>query len=118
MKYLKLILVLILSTPLLAAPKCKSCAKLKAQNVALAWQLAAMSKPIPYKVNLFEDARVRIRVYPDGKIEYELKPNKIEVSVVTVVKKRRFRPDKEKTFVVVLENGEPVKATTNIIKGK
>ena len=109
------LLALLISVPLYAAPKCKTCAKRDKEIRSLTATVNALSH-VPYKVKVFEDARVRIRYYPDGGFQYDLKPQKPTVLVITTIKPLRFRADKRKTAVKVLIGGEEVKANVNLIE--
>ena len=117
MKYL--VLVLMLALPASAATKCKACAKSRQEIVKLERMIVALSRPTPYKVQKFEDARVRIRYYPDGTFEYEVKPQGVRVLVITTTTHRRFWPDKNKITVKVLDNtGNEIKTNVTLIEGK
>ena len=110
MKYL---LILLLAMPLSAAPK--ECAKKDAVIKRLVSAVADLSKP--EKVKTFEDANVRIR-YHDGEFAYELKPQEPTVLVITTTRRLRFRPDKKKTTVRVLDrDGNEIKAKVTTIEG-
>jgi hypothetical protein len=86
---------------LLAVTPCKQCTKYKAEIKKLNVQISAMSVPVPYKVKSFEDARVKIRYYPDGQFDYEIKPQRTDVMVMKI---------KKKLAVQVLQNGEEIKS--------